>query len=216
MYCVVASTAILLAAVIYLPAVKTLALHWRWAIAIAVAIIVNIPIQGLAITGYLRGAIGDPSVTSTIIVFSLIAAHLANKPFIDKSCIHLLCLSIGAVAILFYPMALGATSVDPYWLGYQPQVLIVATLIYSFGAIIVGHYPIALIMTGVLIVYSLRLLESQNYWDYFMDPIIAGYGVFHLLKHAFRLSIHRAKKPHECDEKTTVHSNPKAPIKHFN
>ncbi len=188
------STFIILAVVFSLPPIKRLPLAWRWVLCIALIYSLNMPLQNLSVTGYITGVIGELSLTSATILFLLIASRLTDphtgsttdattdsittdSPLIDKRCIPHLAASLGLVALFLYPMALGATEYDPYAFGLQPQFLILATLAYSLSVIILGYFPIALLLSAVLVGYSFSIMESQNFWDYLIDPFLALYGV---------------------------------------
>lgn len=82
--------------------------------------------------------------------------------------------------VLFYVLALGSGSFDPYTYGYQPWVLLalLAGWVAWRGRVAPG---LTLLLALDLTSYGLHALASDNLWDYLFDPvlvIVLGISVF--------------------------------------
>lgn len=82
--------------------------------------------------------------------------------------------------VLFYVLALGSWSFDPYVYGYQPWVLLGA--LTGWVAWRGRVAPGITILLGVnLALFGLNALASDNLWDYLFDPVLMialGISVF--------------------------------------
>ncbi|MFN0040893.1 MAG: hypothetical protein ACKVP2_15375 [Burkholderiales bacterium] len=136
-----------------------------------------IPVQGLAVAGYVRGITGDLSMTTLL----LLVLHLWSVPIgraiLDSDERTLWFALIALAALFLYPMALGLGDYDPYALGFGSQGLLAALLAVTLVA---GWMRRRWIMLGILLSASAWLagfLESRNLWDYLIDPLLAGFAL---------------------------------------
>ena len=79
----------------------------------------------------------------------------------------------GAIAsIVLYPMALGLTVMDPYSLGWKPELpVVVAT---AAIILILRRKRFGIILILPFVGFLLRLQESHNFWDAVIDPFYGG------------------------------------------
>jgi hypothetical protein len=81
-----------------------------------------------------------------------------------------------AASLILYPMGLGLTSLDPYTWGWEPALPLVITAMATVLIIRGNRFGIVLLLG--LLGMLLQPMESNNAWDYLLDPI---YGIFSLL-----------------------------------
>lgn len=142
-----------------------------------------LPIAGTTPLLYLRGVFGEFSMTATVVLVALIlgrirpAARPARRELICLACI------IAPVALWFYPLSLGLTLVDPYELGYEAThawemsaVMVVAGIVAWLRA----YYLVVAVLSAALLSYQMALLESDNLWDYLLDPATAITALYYL------------------------------------
>jgi len=137
----------------------------------AAVTILLLPANGAPVFYYLRGYLGDFSVSASV----FFGAYILNKGwgiavYREKEQ-RAFFLSIGLLGICLYPLALGATQYDPYRLGYHPHALL--TLLFFLGLYIWyrKYYFLLFTMTAGIIGFTARLLESNNLWDYLLDGV---------------------------------------------
>ncbi|MCZ6640268.1 MAG: hypothetical protein O7F71_01720 [Gammaproteobacteria bacterium] len=149
-----------------------------------------IPINEVSLIVQLKGVFADLSLTSVTLLISWPLLRVTNNSF-NTSELTWLCAVISILALLLYPMALGVGPYDPYILGYQPVVLL--TLAAALGIVAVQKkcWMSAATVVVVLLGYWLRVLPSQNLWDYLLDPILVIFAISYLLHRAYRLRIWR-------------------------
>ncbi len=113
----------------------------------------------------MHGVFGTPSLT----LLQLALLQLAGKtpsPLNERTALGML-----VFAVMFYPLALGAGSFDPYALGYQPLPLFAALLPLAAALWWRGQYLWVIILAVDLAGYASGLFA--NLWDALFDPLLA-------------------------------------------
>ena len=144
-----------------------------------------IPVYDLPLVAYVRAGTGDLSITSMIILCLFIASTYADKQYLDPSDKRLLAKTMIACALMVYPLGLGLTLVDTYAYGYGSALLF--ALVVAYGTYLLWQQRI-LILTILLLAitaYLMKLLNSDNLWDYLFDPWI----VFVVLLQKLRITL---------------------------
>ena len=158
---------------------------------------VPLPIAGypsLPLAAYLRGLIGDLSVTSLLLLGAIVLARVTGGRFaliaglqaessLTRIAWHdrlLLLLAIAASALLLYPMALGATWLDPYRWGYGDSRFIAALLVLALLAWFMRAWLTVACVCAAVLAWVARTHESTNLWDYLIDPWLAVYALLTL------------------------------------
>ena len=147
----------------------------RWLIAVALgaaALGVAVPVGGIPLAGYPRGIAGDLSITTLALLTAALSALLAGRPLLERPEWRGLCELAAACGVVGYPLTLGLTVLDPYELGYRPRglVLVVAALVVAWWG---RRRGAALVLAAGVAAFNLRLLESNNLWDYLLDIPLA-------------------------------------------
>ncbi len=135
-----------------------------------------IPVFGLSIGQWLRSVFGDLSVLTLIIFANILAQRLFNFKLLSPLSRQALLLGIVLLSVVFYPMALGLSAVDPYHFGYAPVGMSILLFSASIYAWFKGQRDLAIVLLMPLFAFNLRLLESANLWDYLLDPVLFGYA----------------------------------------
>lgn len=141
----------------------------RW-LPVAAGLLSFVPIACLPIGRWMHGFNAAFSIPFVALLADHAFAPLARRPFFDKAA-RRGAVWFGTVAgLLLYPAALGWGPVDPYELGWwSPGVAAVAAVVGA-GLVLVGNrFGIVLLLAGGL--WQIGCLESDNAWDYLVDPI---------------------------------------------
>jgi hypothetical protein len=184
------------------PGVSHLSRKTRAWLLAALFVAVLVPFDGLPAAAYLRGASGDLSITTLLLLVVEILRFLSGghanaefpRFFREKGRRALLLLVVLAAAAL-YPMALGWGGFDPYRLGYGSPWFLAALLALALAAIFLDLPEIAYAVALAVLAWGLGWYESNNLWDYLLDPLVAVYAAVSLVLHsASTLSGRRANK----------------------
>ena len=93
---------------------------------------------------------------------------------------------IAVAALGLYPMALGIGYSDPYRLGYGNPWFMGGLLLLSlacFRRLKVAALAIAL----AVLAWGVGWYESNNLWDYLLDPFLSIYAIVALFKRGLQL-----------------------------
>ena len=139
---------------------------------IPAAIVLIVPIAGVSIAGHLRGLWGDPSIVTFLILLLYIVrpSSLPSRPRLS-TCVLV---SIFVMLPLYLPLFLLNPSmpIDLYSIGWHPTWILIALAVIvavSISLRKITHQWTNFIAVA-LIAYSVGLMESDNLWDYLVDP----------------------------------------------
>jgi hypothetical protein len=172
---------VLLASALLLRLLRNAALPLRLAAPAACAAALCVPLGNLSAAEYVRGAVGDLSAATFLLLAASAWQHLAGRPVLRRGDLAAVfaCTTIGGLVL--YPMTLGVGPVDPYAWGYRPLGLLAVLLALALLARW-RHSLAAALIPWVVLAWCGGLLESTNLWDYLLDPFLAMYGLAWLAK----------------------------------
>jgi len=178
-------------AVVHLLSATRWKMLYRLLLVAAVFSISLLPFKGLLLAQYVRGFVGDLSIsTICLLVWGmgcfLWAHHPAENIRQQKPVYGFL----AAAGFCLYPSSLGLVDFDLYALGYAPRTLgliLLALALYSGWK----KYTLALtLLCAVVFAYGIGFLPSHNLWNYLIDPLVflyaTGWWIFHGLHSFFR------------------------------
>ncbi|MCZ6458204.1 MAG: hypothetical protein O6766_02475 [Gammaproteobacteria bacterium] len=144
-----------------------------------------IPIYEVSTVLRLKGLFADLSLTTLtlLVVWPVLRLQKISLNNPDSAG---LCTIVLLLAVTLYPMALGVGAYDPYALGFRPWALLTVIAALGVLATLRGYLVSKTIVVVVLIGYWLRVLDSQNLWDYLIDPILGIFAIIYLLRYLLR------------------------------
>ena len=128
----------------------------------------------LPLAAYVRGATGDLSIVTTLLLWSTLLPNNKSAPFAFK-------LSTAVIALAFYPFALGLGMIDPYVWGYGSIAFLIAVLVFAVICGLSNWSKGVWIIGLAIIAWTVHWHESANLWDYLLDPFLviwATFGIF--------------------------------------
>jgi hypothetical protein len=143
----------------------------------AIAIVVLIPFGGLPLAAYVRGWIGDLSITSLVLLTLTILRPLLGWVSSGAKAKTSLFILIALAALGLYPMALGIGIFDPYRLGYGNPWFMGGLLLLALAACFRRFLVVSRAIALAVLAWSVGWYESNNLWDYLLDPLLAIYAI---------------------------------------
>ena len=140
----------------------------------------------LPLAAYVRGAIGDLSVVTTLLLWSALLPNNKSAPFAFK-------LSIAMIALAFYPFALGLGMIDPYAWGYASIAFLIAVLVFAVICGLANWSKGVWIIGLAIIAWTVHWHESTNLWDYLLDPFLAIWAIFGIFSALLRKRREKAR-----------------------
>ena len=164
-----------------------------WVLALTSMGLLFIPVNGVSLILALKGVFADLSLTTVLLLITWPFLRITNIT-LNGSDIAWLCTATLILALALYPMALGVGLHDSYVFGYEPWLLL--TLVAATGILAVQKRYWISAATGIVVLcgYWLRVLPSQNLWDYLLDPLLVIFALIYLLQHLTRLRIWRRSR----------------------
>jgi hypothetical protein len=161
-----------------LPVLRRLPCLWRGGLWLGTVILVLAPFGELSGAAYVRGAVGDLSVTTLVM---LMCVHFRRPGETRHSRTGVL-VFVAVAALVLYPMALGVGMFDPYRLGYGSPWLVAGVIAMALAAWLARSDLLALVIGLATLAWSFRWYESTNLWDYLIDPLVSFYALGCLLR----------------------------------
>ena len=179
------------AALLLLPVIAQLSKSRLAALLGAVFMLSLIPFGAMPMAAYVRGATGDPSITTLVLLWCALLRPWNNCVSFDARHRHALLVLIALAAVAFYPLALGIGAFDPYRLGYGDPLFVTALLLIVLTAWFKKYSLIVLCIALSTLAWSLGWYESGNLWDYLLDPFVAIYALCAIAIHAAKSLMNR-------------------------
>jgi len=153
--------------------------------------IVLMPVGGLPIGRWLISFNANFSIPLSAILFSKVFESFFGMRLLDEKALRTgWMFSILAGAVL-YPMAMGLGRWDPYAAGWGFSWLFILAFLVTV-ALLAMRNRFAGVLVAAILACDLHLLESANFWDYLIDPILVAVSCIALGKWIVR---RRAQAP---------------------
>jgi hypothetical protein len=150
----------------------------RLALLAGVSIVVAlVPIGALPVAGWLRGVVGDLSLTTLVLLLSGLHRHVGSGEPVDaRSTFAVQCLA-AAGGLVLYPLTLGLGAWDPYRLGYGDPWFLLALLVVALGALVLDLPLVTFALALAVLGWGLGAYESRSLWDYLLDPLVFAWAL---------------------------------------
>jgi hypothetical protein len=140
----------------------------------------------LPLSAYVRGAIGDLSIVTTLLLWTSLLLASKPAPLAFKFTLTL-------IAITFYPLALGVGMIDPYAWGYGSIPFLIAVLFFALVCGLANWSKGVWIIAIAILAWAVHWHESANLWDYLLDPFLAIWALLAILGLLYRRRKHKAR-----------------------
>jgi hypothetical protein len=186
---------------IFTTGMRNLSVGKRLTAVAVVAGALQIPVWGTTPFYYLRGVLGDFSVTHALWALAALGHRISRSSFfvIPQKQKITVALLLVTVAACFYPSALGATDFDIYRLGFAPLSMLAVLAAIALVAWQLRAYFLLMAIVTSVFVFKFQILESSNLWDYLFDPVLVIYCAVWLfatlLKFVFQRVMQRPVQP---------------------
>ncbi len=148
---------------------------WRRGLALAGGFgLAWIPLLGTPCLHYFRGQVGDPSLTTLVVVLLSLLAGFGLRNDYTRALPRDLALLLAVLLGIMYAGVLGfLPAVDVYAWGYQPQEMLLGLAIL-LGYAWWRHCGFGLALLAGLAGFQVQAMLSPNLWDYLADPFLAA------------------------------------------
>jgi len=133
----------------------------------------------LPLSAYVRGAVGDLSIVTTLLLWTSLLLASKPAPLVFK-------FALALIAIAFYPLALGFGMLDPYAWGYGSIPFFIAVLFFAVVCVLVNWSKGVWIIAIAIFAWAAHWHETANLWDYLLDPFSAIWALLAILGTFYR------------------------------
>lgn len=152
------------------------------------------PISGLPLGRWLYGLSGGFSIPFILLLLDDTLSPLLRRPILDDWERRAGAWFGVSAAATLYPLALGLGPFDPYSLGWQiPAVYGMVSFIAALLAAIGNRFSLVILAAGIA--WHAGFLESENAWDYLVDPIYGAVAALALVTDGAGSLVARRRKP---------------------
>lgn len=141
-----------------------------------------VPLGGIPLAGYLHGIASDLSVTTLVLLVSGLVTRMGGPGWVDRRDLSVVLALVLAGAAILYPMSLGLTNYDPYRLGFRSDGFLLALALLALAAWLFRYRLLLTVLCAAVVVFSLELGESQNLWDYLIDPLLSVFAAVWIVR----------------------------------
>jgi hypothetical protein len=180
------AAAAIAAVLLRLPGIARLRRAHPTPLLLAALVVALVPLGALPAAGYLRGIVGDLSVTTVLLLVRGLLRPVFGWEASDARSRTALQVLVAAGGLVLYPLALGLGPFDPYPFGYASPWFLGLLLALA----VAGGFHRLTLVTGCLalavLAWAAGVHESRNLWDYLIDPLVAAWGLCALLLRGVR------------------------------
>jgi hypothetical protein len=178
--------AVIAAVLLELPGIARLRRAHPTPLLLAALVVALVPLGALPVAGYLRGVVGDLSVTTVLLVVRGLLRPVLGWTAIDARSRLALQVLVAAGGLALYPLALGLGPFDPYRLGYASPWFLALLLALAVAAGFLRLTLVTACLALAVLAWAAGVYESRNLWDYLVDPLVAAWGLSALLLRGVR------------------------------
>ncbi|UWF47200.1 hypothetical protein NYP20_17790 [Pseudomonas sp. N3-W] len=148
---------------------------WRPWLLPVLALLGFVPVAELSLAGYVRSFTDDLAISTLVFMGWACLLRLGVLRPLAVAQRRQVLLLFAVLAVVLYPATLGLTYVDPYRWGFNPRPMIVAIGLVALLLLCLRNALGVWLLAAATLAFALRLKASENYWDYLIDPLLAGY-----------------------------------------
>ena len=148
---------------------------------LAAVVAALVPLGALPAAGYVRGIVGDLSVTTVLLLLHGLLRPVLGGAAIDARSRLALQVLVVAGGLVLYPPSLGLGPFDPYRLGYANPWFLGGLLALAVAAGLRRLTLVTWCLALAVLAWAVGAYESRNLWDYLVDPLVAAWGLGALL-----------------------------------
>ena len=137
------------------------------------ALVMVLPVGHWLVIEFPRGLLGDLSLASILMLATYLLSIMKKERINNANSFNGLVI---LMAIILYPTSLGYSQFDMYTIGFASDVFynyfIMAIALIGVIAWYMGYAQIAVWLTLSVLAHGLNLFESNNLWNYLLDPLV--------------------------------------------
>lgn len=129
------------------------------------------PVNGLSVSDYMLSLNPNFSIGSIALLMIVVCNRMFDKKFLsDKDLMRFAIWNMIVSLFVFIP-ALGFTGLDIYAFGYGSYLLFIVMALITIY-LVYKKSPLSYIFIAYIVAFNLKLLPSENFFDYITDGVL--------------------------------------------
>jgi hypothetical protein len=165
---------------------------------LALGSLVILPLGDFPVARWIHGYCANLSIPLAIWLLHVVITPLLPRPLLDERSQRKMAWFAFLIGLALYPAALGLGSVDPYVLGWRSWGIVLGFAFWT-AILLLRRDPFGHVLLLSGIAWQLGVLESNNAWDYVVDPVLWAISVVILIHGGFDRAMLLVRKTEPVD-----------------
>ena len=157
--------------------------------------VILFPVKHVPIARLLAGLNVNFSITSIAVLLSLFLQNIQGIRLLDRNALRTISVLGLVPGLLLYPSAMNLIPFDLYQLGWGSSSMLALLFLLTVLLVCRGNRA-GFVLAACVAAYALKLLESDNLWDYLADPFLLIWCLINVLVECARACRRGAKVEH--------------------
>lgn len=160
-------------------------------------VVILLPVKQVPMARFLAGLNVNFSVTLIAVLLSFFLQSIHGVRLLDRTALRTISLLGLVLGLLLYPSAMNLVPFDLYQLGWGSSSMLALLFLLTMFLILTGNRT-GFVLAACVAAYALKLLESDNLWDYLADPLLLIWCLITVLVESVRACRRKAKVTEAC------------------
>jgi hypothetical protein len=162
-------------------------------------ILILLPVKQVPLARFVAGFNADFSITLTVLLFGGLLRQIQGVRLLDREALRTIRVFGLVLGLGLYACSMNIVPFDLYRFGWGSVFLLAPLFLLTIFLILTGNRA-GYVLAASVAAYALGLLESDNLWDYLIDPFLISWclitsivGCFSGVRSLFALNAARVK-----------------------
>jgi len=134
-------------------------------------IVILLPVRQVPAARFLAGLNLNFSITLMAVLLSSFLQSIRGVRLLDRKALRTISVLGLVLGLSLYPSAMNLVPFDLYQLGWGSSSMLAFLFLLTMFLILAGNRT-GFVLAACVAAYALKLLESDNLWDYLVDPFL--------------------------------------------
>lgn len=142
--------------------------------AAAALIFVLVPVKQVPMARFVAGFNANFSITLCLLLLNFFLRQVSGVRLFDRVALRTIGVSGLVLGLCLYVCSMNLVPFDLYRFGWG-SIYLLAPLFLLTICLLLGGNRAGFVLAAAVAAYGLKLLESDNLWDYLVDPFVIGW-----------------------------------------
>jgi hypothetical protein len=143
-------------------------------VAAVALILVLLPVEQMPVARFVAGFNANFSITLSALLLGFLLRQIQGIRLFDRRALRTISISGLVLGLCLYACSMNLAPLDLYRFGWG-SIYLLAPLFLLTICLILGGNRAGFVLAAAVAAYGLKLLESDNLWDYLVDPFVISW-----------------------------------------